>query len=258
MNLHIHYSTGLNMIKKMVLLVCFFVVGSFAAGGDTVKIDATFKAFKDGDIIRANQHFHSPVDSIVKVVNGKLGNVNISSTANIAVSKLDSTGTIKSRKIRIDSIATIDSLKARVIKADSVSATTGTFSSNVIADSISVRAISLITKGVAPCSLYTGSTYVTSGTLKYTKIGNIVTVTFPDLIGTLQSGRTTIIKVPAAISSSAPYPSFSIPAYSLGTPVEGVLATNSSTSFELSLLPYSQLPAGLGGFWSFSVTYDCE
>lgn len=181
MNLHIHYSTGFNMIKKMVLLVCFFVVGTLAAGGDTVKIDATFKAFKDGDIIRANQHFHSPVDSIVKVVNGKLGNVNISSTANIAVSKLDSTGTIKSRKIRIDSTATVDSLKARVIKVDSI------YSEQL--------------QSYSPTKIGWSSTTVSL--TNYSRIGNLVTVGF-DIEGTSNDAQA-IVYLPYYSAANAAY-----------------------------------------------------
>lgn len=99
----------------------FFLFGLvgviYGAGGDTLVYDATFEAFTDGDTIYSLKHFHNPHDSVKAIINGRLGNINISATANIDPAKLDSTK--KAVFTRVD----CDTIMSDIFGFDSVTAT---------------------------------------------------------------------------------------------------------------------------------------
>lgn len=134
----------MRMILRLFLSMVFLPTMLFAAGGVTMQYGADVANLKDGDVFYADRHYRAPLDTIKKTINGLLGNSNISSTANIAVTKLDSTGrlsmdsVIANKGIRTAGIATVDSLKS----LKGVSASKGNFSGTVKVDSLAT------TKGV--------------------------------------------------------------------------------------------------------------
>jgi hypothetical protein len=121
---------------KTIIAILAFSIGILAAGGDTLKYTTQVQNLADGDTFYADIHYHSPFDSIQRIMNGRLGNVNISTTANILPTKLDTTKSILGFvNARFDSTIAADSISARAFSG-AVSSTTGTFSGTVSADSV--------------------------------------------------------------------------------------------------------------------------
>jgi hypothetical protein len=99
--------------------VFVFIQVLFAAGGDTITYTSDVENLADGDVFYSDIHYHSMKDTVAAVVNGRLGNINIASDAEIDLSKLDTTGnfkgdTITVKKIKTDTIRSnpdVDSIK---------------------------------------------------------------------------------------------------------------------------------------------------
>lgn len=179
-------------MKNILLFVVFLSSCLLAAGGDTVKLTSRYIGINDFDTV-FTWWWTDPVDSIVKTVNGKLGNINIASDANILPSKLDSTSTIVSRRIRADTIIA-DSVKARALRVTgkfngdsmslSVRATIDSLSVRVLAkkgtDSLQINSPSLIApRAYSGLRIASGGIRINSGgivdTGRLSVVGGIVT-----------------------------------------------------------------------------------
>jgi len=128
------------MKKAWLLFVLVVASGlnvstTFASGGDTVRLSPRYKTFAasdTGDTIYT-WAWRDPVDSIVSVINGKIGDINISANAIINPSKIDSTKPFIMRKGLFDTIY-VDTLKARAIK----------YSGTLLGDSLKITRLAII------------------------------------------------------------------------------------------------------------------
>jgi hypothetical protein len=89
---------------KKVLFILAFACAAFSAGGDSLLYSSPVMTLADGDTFYTDQHWASLRDTISAVVNGRLGNANLASDANIEVSKLDTTGRFVIDTAKIDSL----------------------------------------------------------------------------------------------------------------------------------------------------------
>lgn len=81
------------MKSPLFLLLSFTFL--YANGGDTIKYTDDVNNLADGDNFYSDIHYHSMKDSVAAIVNGRLGNINITDDAEIDLSKLDTVGVIK-------------------------------------------------------------------------------------------------------------------------------------------------------------------
>lgn len=140
---------------RRLLAILVVPAALWAAGGDTLRYSTGVRTFTDGDTLWVNTHYHPLKDSIQRVINGKLGNINLASDANILPSKLDSSKTLYMRKIDIDSVRgkpNVDTI------AGPTRVTTGRLSLELalVADSL---------QGKCNTDTLTGPTRVTAGRL---------------------------------------------------------------------------------------------
>lgn len=86
-------------MKNIFIAILFITSGLYAAGGDTLRWSTAVRTLADGDTFFAAQHWGSLRDTIGRVVNGRLGDINFSATANISPAKLDTTKVIRAAGI---------------------------------------------------------------------------------------------------------------------------------------------------------------
>jgi hypothetical protein len=80
-------------MTRAFLIVALLFGGAFASGGDTLRWPVDLRNVQDGDTFFVSRHIAPLRDSTQSVINGRLGNVNIATNANIGQDKIDSTGT---------------------------------------------------------------------------------------------------------------------------------------------------------------------
>ena len=166
-------------MRRIILsvIILTFMGSAFATGGDTVRLSSRYRYYVYNDAIRDtiwHWYWRDPIDSIVKTLNGRAGNINLSSTANIDPAKLDTTknlwmrtiksGTITADSMRLNRGISVDSLSVKrikngslgrvVISKPSVDSITGTFSYSKVdsADRLVVRQILCVNDSLHPSS----------------------------------------------------------------------------------------------------------
>jgi len=87
---------------KIILLIGLFAWSLFAAGGDTLAYTARVDSLADNDVFYADIHWKSMIDTVKAFINGRLGDYNIASDANIQGTKLDSTTNTVLTDIRVN------------------------------------------------------------------------------------------------------------------------------------------------------------
>lgn len=191
-------------MKKTILflLVCSSFV--FAAGGDTLKFTTAVKTLADGQPFYASLHWSPLRDTIARVVNGRLGNVNLSSTANIDPAKLDTTKLLVGfPSFRSDTIAAMTGTFISTVSADSIYSTKSRSVKSTF-DSVKVGSGSWLTmyKDTSfACTLF-GVTTTVTGTARAIVIGKCVSLWVPVLTGTSNSVNCNIYGIPTSILPS--------------------------------------------------------
>jgi hypothetical protein len=102
---------------KKLLFVLLLPCLLFAAGGDTLEYDTGVQEVENNNATDSdvNVFYHPMKDSIQSIINGRLGNVNIASDAQIKPSKLDTADTLIMQRIRTDTIKATISLLDTVL-----------------------------------------------------------------------------------------------------------------------------------------------
>jgi hypothetical protein len=124
-------------MRKNVLFILLLPLAVLASGGDTIHFSTAVQSLSDNDTFFADKHYHAMKDSIAKVVNGRLGNVNIAADAQIDAGKMDTTKTLKIRKVKADSVRV-----AGYVADDSTYSTRAVKTSRIQGDSLKVSKIS--------------------------------------------------------------------------------------------------------------------
>jgi hypothetical protein len=129
-------------MKNVFLLIVFLSSCLFASGGDTVRLTSRYRIHTNDDDTIYSWWWHDPIDSTVKIVNGRLGDLNIAADAKIKFSKLDTTGTLKARRINVDTLS-VDTIKCKgQLSVDTIYAKRVSLTRTLTADSAALRAIS--------------------------------------------------------------------------------------------------------------------
>jgi len=105
-------------MRKITL---FILAMAMYLSADTLNWSTPVRTLADGDNFYANEHWGSLRDTLSKIINSRITNINLSATALIDFSKMDSTKTAKAAKFKGDSLrlsgkAVVDSVHANSLK----------------------------------------------------------------------------------------------------------------------------------------------
>lgn len=182
-------------MRYIILFVCFLPVICSAAGGDTLKYTTAVKTLANGQKFYADLHWKSMIDTNRRVINGALGNINLSSTAQIDPTKLDTLKTLLMTGVRVDTVKirnrlradTAEIAKGHIVKltGDTIASIRGTidtlYSKKTKIDTAYFGAKKLYyLTGTVNCTLYCGSVRQIVAGVPYEITDNKLTLKFDD------------------------------------------------------------------------------
>jgi hypothetical protein len=208
---------------KALFFVVLFPLVLLAAGGDTLQFDATYSAFEDGDTFFVDLNYKPPHDSTRAIINGRLGNVNLATDANIDAAKISASSdlvvdSVTCRELWVSDSAYIDTittekltstkLAATISALDSISGRELIISDSALIDTLRVNKFYGFDTAFActlgrigtPAYLHAGSD--TIGTAYFSNIGTLATMAITGVTLTIDStsGINTIrMNIPARV-----------------------------------------------------------